>query len=172
MQVSSGAAFGVRGRLLGSGITWFIAIGFAIILVFTSGEAIIYTFNRWFQTSTSNTALSIAMIAVLILACVSAVLGHRTLERSVRVITILAIIVGIAIFAVFAPKFHVTHGANYLLGSFWPTWFLERHDRRLAADLLGPVRRRLRPLHPCQRLVEEGDRSPVSPASSSGAGWP
>jgi purine-cytosine permease-like protein len=124
MQVSSGAAFGVRGRLLGSGITWFIAIGFAVILVFTSGEAIIYTFNRWFQTSTSNTALSIAMIAVLILAGVSAVLGHRTLERSVRVITILAIIVGIATFAVFAPKFHVTHGANYLLGSFWPTWFL------------------------------------------------
>ena len=124
MQVSSGAAFGVRGRLLGSGITWFIAIGFAVILVFTSGEAIIYTFNRWFQTSTSNTALSIAMIAVLILAGVSAVLGHRTLERSVRVITIVAIIVGIATFAVFAPKFHVTHGANYLLGSFWPTWFL------------------------------------------------
>ena len=94
MQVSSGAAFGVRGRLLGSGITWFIAIGFAVILVFTSGEAIIYTFNRWLQTSTSNTALSIAMVAVLIVTCVSAVLGHRTLERSVRVITISAIIVG------------------------------------------------------------------------------
>lgn len=123
-QVSSGAAFGVRGRLLGSGITWFIAVGFFIILVYTSGEAIIFTFNRWFGTSTSLTALSVAMIAVLIVTCLSAVLGHRTLERSDRVITILSIIVGIMIFIVFAGKFHVTHGGQYLLGSFWPTWFL------------------------------------------------
>jgi purine-cytosine permease-like protein len=123
-QVSSGAAFGVRGRLLGSGITWFIAVGFFIILVYTSGEAIVFTFNRWFGTSTSLTALSVAMIAVLIVTCLSAVLGHRTLERSDRVITILSIIVGIMIFIVFAGKFHVTHGGQYLLGSFWPTWFL------------------------------------------------
>ncbi|HLQ55224.1 MAG TPA: cytosine permease [Streptosporangiaceae bacterium] len=124
IQVSSGAAFGVRGRLLGSGITWFIAVGFFIILVYTSGEAIIYTFNRWFGTSTSLTALSLAMLIVLIVTCLSAVLGHRTLERSDRAITIASIIVGLLIFAVFAGKFHVTHGGNYLLGSFWPTWFL------------------------------------------------
>jgi purine-cytosine permease-like protein len=123
-QVSSGAAFGVRGRLLGSGITWFIAVGFFIILVYTSGEAIIYTFSRWFGTSKSLTALSVAMIAVLIVTCLSAVLGHRTLERSNRVITVLSIIVGVLIFVVFAGKFHVTHGGQYLLGSFWPTWFL------------------------------------------------
>jgi purine-cytosine permease-like protein len=123
-QVSSGASFGVRGRLLGSAITWFIAIGFFIILVYTSGQAIIYTFNRWFGTSTGHLALSLAMIGVLIVTCVAAVLGHRTLERANRGVTIAAIIVGFAVFAVFAPKFHVVHGANYLLGSFWPTWFL------------------------------------------------
>ncbi len=123
-QVSSGAAFGIRGRLLGSGITWFIAMGFFVILVYTSGEAIIYTFNRWWGTSTSLTALSVAMIAVIIVTCASAVLGHRTLERSVRVITVASIIVGIGLFGVFANKFHVTSGGNYLLGSFWPTWFL------------------------------------------------
>ncbi len=124
VQVSSGAAFGVRGRLLGSGITWFIAVGFFVILVYTSGEAIIYTFNRWFGTSTSLTALSVAMVAILIVTCLSAVLGHRTLERSDRAITIASIVVGIAVFIAFAGKFHVTHGGNYLLGSFWPTWFL------------------------------------------------
>jgi purine-cytosine permease-like protein len=123
-QVSSGAAFGVRGRLLGSGITWFIAVGFFIILVYTSGEALIFTFSRWFGTSTSLTALSVAMIAVLIVTCLSAVLGHRTLERSDRIITIASIVVGIAVFAAFAGKFHVTQGGHYLLGSFWPTWFL------------------------------------------------
>jgi len=64
------------------------------------------------------------MLIVLIVTCLSAVLGHRTLERSDRAITIASIIVGLLIFAVFAGKFHVTHGGNYLLGSFWPTWFL------------------------------------------------
>jgi purine-cytosine permease-like protein len=123
-QVTSGGAFGVRGRLIGSGITWFIAMGFFVILVYTSGQAVIYTFNRWWGTPTGLGALSIAMAAVIVATCGAAILGHRTLERSDRVITILAIIVGILLFAVFAGKFHAIHGKDYLLGTFWPTWFL------------------------------------------------
>ncbi|MGC9963153.1 MAG: cytosine permease [Acidimicrobiales bacterium] len=125
-QVSSGAAFGVRGRLVGSGITWFIALGFVVLLVYTAGEAVIATFNRWWGTPTGNGALSIAMAAVIIVTCVSAVLGHRTLERSVRVITGLSIVVGIMVFIVFAGKFHAISGGHgqYYLGTFWPTFFL------------------------------------------------
>jgi purine-cytosine permease-like protein len=123
-QVSSGAAFGVRGRLLGSGITWFVAVGFFVILVYTSGAAIIYTFNRWFGTSTGLGALSLGMAGVIVVTCLIAVLGHRTLERGVRLITVLSIIVGVLLFVAFAPKFHVIPGGHYLLGSFWPTWFL------------------------------------------------
>jgi purine-cytosine permease-like protein len=123
-QVSSGAVFGVRGRLVGSGITWFIALGFFVILVYTSGQSILFTFNRWFDTSTGTGALSIAMAAVIIVTCLAAILGHRTLERSISVITVLSIIALIMLVAVFAPKFTNVHGGNYLLGSFWPTWFL------------------------------------------------
>jgi purine-cytosine permease-like protein len=123
-QVSSGGAFGVRGRLLGSGITWFIAMGFFVILVFTSGDALIFTFNRWFGTSTGLGALSIAMGVIIVFTCIAAVLGHRTLERSDRLLTVVSIVVGIGVFAAFAPKFHAVAGGHYLLGSFWPTWFL------------------------------------------------
>lgn len=123
-QISSGGAFGVRGRLLGSGITWFIAMGFFIILVYTSGQALIYTFNRWFGTPTGLGALSLAMAVIIGVTCVGAVLGHRSLERGDRVLTIVSIIVGVLVFAAFAPKFHVIPGGHYLLGSFWPTWFL------------------------------------------------
>jgi purine-cytosine permease-like protein len=123
-QVSSGIAFGVRGRLLGSAITWFIAIGFFVILMYTSGQAIIETFHRWWGTPTGTGALSVAMIAVVIVTVLAAVLGHGTLERGIRGINVAAIIVVVILFAVFASKFHVTHGSNYLLGSFWPTWFL------------------------------------------------
>jgi purine-cytosine permease-like protein len=123
-QVSSGGAFGVRGRLLGSGITWFIAMGFFVILVYTAGQAVISTFNRWWGTSTGLGALSLAMAGVIVITCASAILGHRTLERSVRAITVISIVVGIALFAVFAGKFHAVHGGHYLLGGFWPTWFI------------------------------------------------
>jgi purine-cytosine permease-like protein len=122
--VSSGAAFGVRGRLLGSGITWFIAMGFFVILVYTSAQAIIYTFNRWWGTSTGLGALSLAMAVIIIVTCAGAVLGHRSLERGDRVLTIVSIIVGLLVFAAFASKFHAIPGGHYLLGSFWPTWFL------------------------------------------------
>ena len=123
-QVSSGAAFGVRGRLLGSGITWFIAMGFFVILVYTSAQALIYTFNRWWGTSTGLGALSIAMAVIIIVTCLGAVLGHRSLERGDRALTIVSIIVGLLVFIAFAPKFHAIPGGHYLLGSFWPTWFL------------------------------------------------
>jgi purine-cytosine permease-like protein len=123
-QISSGGAFGVRGRLLGSGITWFIAMGFFVILVYTSGQALIYTFNRWFGSPTGLGALSLAMALIIAVTCVSAVLGHRTLERGDRAITIVSIVVGVLVFAAFAPKFHVIPGGHYLLGSFWPTWFI------------------------------------------------
>ena len=123
-QVSSGAAFGVRGRLIGSGVTWFVALGFFVILTYTSGQAVLYTFHRWFGTPTGTGALSLAMAGVIAVTCVAAILGHATLERSVSWITVASIVAFIALIAVFAPKFSAVHGGNYLLGSFWPTWFI------------------------------------------------
>jgi purine-cytosine permease-like protein len=123
-QVSSGVAFGVRGRLLGSGITWFIAVGFFIILIYTSGQALVDTFNRWFGTPTGLGSLSLGMAAVLIVTCLAAVLGHGTLEKGIRGINVVSIVILVMLFAVFATKFHAISGGHYLLGSFWPTWFI------------------------------------------------
>src|SRR6478736_2739273 len=41
MTVSSGAFFGIRGRFIGSGIALLIALGFAAVTVWTSGDAIV-----------------------------------------------------------------------------------------------------------------------------------
>jgi purine-cytosine permease-like protein len=64
------------------------------------------------------------MLAVLIITCLAAILGHGTLEKGIRGINIVSIIVLVMLFAVFASKFHVIQGSHYLLGSFWPTWFI------------------------------------------------
>lgn len=123
-QVSSGATFGVRGRLLGSGLTLFISVGFFILLIWTAGEAVIAAFGRWFNTSQGIGALSLAMAVLIIITCVTAIYGHRTLERSVRLISAAAAVTVVLLFIAFIPQFHAVGGSNYLLGSFWPTWFL------------------------------------------------
>ncbi len=123
-QVSSGATFGVRGRLLGSGITLFISVGFFILLIWTAGEAVIATGARWWGTPQGIGALSLVMGLLIILTCVSAILGHRTIERSLRFISPAAGIAVILLFIAFIPQFHAVHGGNYYLGTFWPTWFI------------------------------------------------
>jgi purine-cytosine permease-like protein len=64
------------------------------------------------------------MAAVLIVTCLAAVLGHGTLEKGIRGINVVSIVILVMLFAVFATKFHAISGGHYLLGSFWPTWFI------------------------------------------------
>ena len=46
MMVSSGAFFGIRGRFIGSGPALAIALGFAAVMVWTSGDAIVAAAHR------------------------------------------------------------------------------------------------------------------------------
>jgi purine-cytosine permease-like protein/nucleotide-binding universal stress UspA family protein len=114
----------VRGRLLGSGITLFISVGFFILLIWTAGEAVIATGARWWGTPQGIGALSLVMGLLIIVTCVSAILGHRTIEKCLRFISPAAGIAVILLFIAFIPQFHAVHGGNYYLGTFWPTWFI------------------------------------------------
>ena len=121
--VSSGAFFGLRGRYLGSAISLFIGLGFFAILIWTSGLTIIAVFDRAFSTGTGNTALTIAMIVVGVISCILAIYGHATLVATFRFIAIFSFATSILGVAFIAKDFHAVHGGNYLLGTFWPTWF-------------------------------------------------
>ena len=46
MTVSSGAFFGIRGRFIGSGLALAIALGFAAVTVWTSGDALVAAAHR------------------------------------------------------------------------------------------------------------------------------
>src|SRR3954452_2434760 len=122
--VSSGAFFGVTGRYLGSAISLFIGLGFFAILVWTSGQTIISVFHRLFSTGTGNLALGIAMAVVSLIAFAGAIYGHATLVASFRFIAISCFVVSIVGAIALSGSFHAVHGGNYLLGTFWPTWFL------------------------------------------------
>ena len=83
------------------------------------------TFNRWFGTPTGQEALSVGMLAVLIITCLAAVLGHGTLEKGIRGINVVSIVV--LVIAVRRVRVQVPRDpglASTCSGSFWPTWFI------------------------------------------------
>lgn len=123
--VSSGAFFGVVGRLIGSALALFIAIGFYALTVWTGGQAAVAGAHRLFGWPDNHTALAISYAVVALVTVVIAIYGHANMVVANKIMVPTAGLILIVGFFVFLPKFHANYqGGNYLLGSFWPTWIL------------------------------------------------
>jgi purine-cytosine permease-like protein len=123
--VSSGAFFGVVGRLIGSALALFIAIGFYALTVWTSGQAAVAGAHRLWGTSNSNTALGISYAIMAIVTVVIAIYGHATMVTVNKIMIPTSGLILVVAFFVLLPQFDASYrGGSYLLGSFWPTWFL------------------------------------------------
>lgn len=123
--VSSGAHFGIRGRVIGSGLTLSFALAYAAISVWTGGDALVASSNRLLDTPDTDGALALgyALIAVCMVAV--ALYGHATV---VAIQKLLVVVIGflllLGVFA-FAGDFDPGYGGGgYLLGGFWQTWML------------------------------------------------
>ncbi|MFF8187134.1 purine-cytosine permease family protein [Microbacterium sp. NPDC016588] len=121
--VSSGAHFGMRGRLLGSFLTLLFAIAYAAIAVWTSGEALVAGAHRLFGFPENDTAFIIGYAIIAVEVVLIALYGHGTIVALQKfIIPIAGILLVVGVFA-FAPTFDATRSTGeYLLGSFWPTW--------------------------------------------------
>ncbi|MEE6170293.1 MULTISPECIES: purine-cytosine permease family protein [unclassified Mycolicibacterium] len=121
--VSSGATFGVRGRLIGSTITLIFALAYAAIAVWTSGEALVAGTHRLINTPQTQTAFLIGYAIVALEIVLLALYGHGTIVLLQKLIVpAAAAIMLLGIFAL-APHFDPNYRAGgYLLGDFWPTW--------------------------------------------------
>ena len=121
--VSSGAHFGMRGRLLGSTLTLLFAIAYAAIAVWTSGEALVAGSHRLFGTPENDTAFLVGYAIIAVEVVLIALFGHGTIVALQKFIIPAAGILLLLGLIAFAPQFHPTHASGeYLLGSFWPTW--------------------------------------------------
>jgi purine-cytosine permease-like protein len=123
-SVSSGAYFGVKGRLIGSAIALFIDIAFCALIAWTTGQTLVDGSNLLFGTPTGNGPLAIGMVLAVILLVAIGYLGHATLVASYKVWLIAAVILQVLMVIVVSPHFHLADDGKYLLGSFWPTWML------------------------------------------------
>jgi purine-cytosine permease-like protein len=123
--VSSGAFFGVVGRILGSLVVLFIAIGFYALAVWTGAQAIVAGGNRLFGLKEGNVELAIAYAVIGTITVVVALVGHATVvvaQKYLAPALAILLIIGILIKL---PDFHQSYaGGEYLLGGFWPTWIL------------------------------------------------
>jgi purine-cytosine permease-like protein len=137
--VSSGAFFGVVGRVVGSIDVLFIAIGFYALAVWTGGEAVVAGASRLFGLPEGKAELAVAYGIIGVITVALALIGHATLVLSQKIIApVIAVVLVVGLLAEL-PHFHASYaGGHYLLGSFWPTWVISMTTAAALALSYGP----------------------------------
>ncbi|MER5873594.1 cytosine permease [Streptomyces sp. NPDC002044] len=137
LSTSSGAQFGVRGRLVGSVVGLLLSLGYTALTLWIGGDVMAGVLSR--LTGLPDTGGTRAAMYGVLAVCtvVGAVFGYRLLLRVSKVLSVGMLVLLAA--GVFAYSGDFTAAAPpdtpYLLGSFWPTWLLAT----VAAGLSGPV---------------------------------
>jgi purine-cytosine permease-like protein len=123
--VSSGAHFGVVGRIVGSLVGVFTAVGFYALTVWTGGTALVAGLNKLFGMPAGNVQLAVAYALIAAATLVVAIYGHANVVLANRLLVPtmgVLLIVGVI---VLLPKFNVQPASSeLLLGSFPATWLL------------------------------------------------
>ncbi|SFK98363.1 purine-cytosine permease family protein [Geodermatophilus ruber] len=123
--VSSGAVFGVLGRLVGSLVALFIAIGAYALTIWTGGQAVAASAERLFGWGGGDVGLAISYLLPAVVTIVMAIYGHANLVRVHKVVAPSMAVLIVVGFVVLGPQFDASYqGGAYILGSFGPTWVL------------------------------------------------
>ncbi len=137
-SVTSGAWFGVRGRLIASAIGLLLCLGYVALTIWTGGEALVTGLDRALGVEPGNVQYAAGYAVLAALVGVVAIYGYGWL---VRVNTVIIGVVGaamlvsvIGLWGRFDPAYAGTPD-HYLLGGLWPTWVLAA----ITAGVAGPV---------------------------------
>ncbi|MEV6790558.1 cytosine permease [Streptomyces sp. NPDC051320] len=137
LSTSSGAQFGVRGRLIGSVVGLLLSLGYTALTLWIGGDVMIGTLARLTGLPDNGLIHSVVYALLAALTVTGAVYGYRILLRLSKALAVaMTLLLVIGLFA-YAPDFTTAAAPHtpYLLGSFWPTWLLSA----VAAGLSGPI---------------------------------
>lgn len=124
-STSSGAHFGVRGRLVGSGLGLALMLIGTAIAVWSGGQVLTAAAARLWHTPTGNGALALSYSLLAILSVAIAIWGYHLLAKTALVVTVFGVIVTLLMVAAFAAHLNPSYrGGTYVLGSFGATWLL------------------------------------------------
>ncbi|MHA6804344.1 purine-cytosine permease family protein [Salinifilum ghardaiensis] len=136
LSTSSGATFGVRGRLVGSVIGLLLSLGYAALTVWTGGAAVVGPLHRILGLPDNGIAFGAVYSVLAVLSVLAAIFGYQLLTRMSKWVAAGTVVLMLLGLLAYAGKFQtgpVTDG--YLLGTFWRTWALSA----VAAGLSGPM---------------------------------
>src|SRR3954463_14482565 len=125
--VSSGAHFGVRGRVVGSFLSLLTAIAFYSISVWVSGDAVVGALIRLFGISDSDVLRGVVYAVLGALVIIVVVYGYVFMLLVNKVVVVgntVMILLGVL---AYSGKIDLSYNPGpdaYALGSFWPTFVL------------------------------------------------
>ncbi len=137
-SVTSGASFGVRGRLVASVIGLLLCLGYVALTVWTGGEAVVAVADRVFGVAESDPQYALGYVVVALLVAAAAVYGFGWLVRINKLIVPVVLVTMVLMVVAFAGAFDASYAGTpdaYAVGDFWPTWLLAM----LSAGIAGPV---------------------------------
>lgn len=137
-SVSSGALFGVVGRVLGSALALFSALGFLALAVWTGGQAMAGALAKMIGVQVDSWMLAVSYAVIVAVVLAIAVLGHANLVAANKLmVPVVGMLMVVGVFAL-APQFTGGVSGNYLLGDFMPTWVLAAITVGSVAISYGP----------------------------------
>ncbi len=124
--VSSGAHFGVVGRIIGSFLSLLTAVAFFSISVWVSGDALTGAVRRLFGVDGGDVLRGVAYGVIAVATLVVCIYGYRLMLAVNRVAVIACSAVMLLGFFAYAGDFDPAFAghAGYAGGQFWPTWGL------------------------------------------------
>lgn len=137
-SVTSGAFFGVQGRLVASAIGLLLCLGFVALTIWTGAEAVVGGIARATGTHPGNAGLAAGFVVLAGAVSLVAVYGFRWLVALNKAIFVVVGAVMVAVVAALAGRFDAGYAGTpdaLALGGFWPTWLLAA----LTAGVAGPV---------------------------------
>ncbi len=125
--VSSGAHFGVRGRVLGSFLSLLTAIAFYSISVWVSGDAFVGALVRLFGIADSDLLRGVVYAVIGALVIVVVVYGYLFMLLVNKIVVVGNTVLMLLGLVAYAGSFDAGYDPGpsaYALGSFWPTFVL------------------------------------------------
>ncbi|MGW4953135.1 cytosine permease [Streptomyces parvulus] len=138
LSTSSGAQFGVRGRLVGSVVGLLLALGYTALTVWIGGDVMMGVLGRLFGLPQGGGAYAVVYGLLAAATVAGAVYGYRVLLAMSKVLAYAMTALLVLGVIAYAPDFTTAalpDAGGYLLGGFWPTWLLGA----VAAGLSGPI---------------------------------
>jgi purine-cytosine permease-like protein len=135
VTVSSGAHYGINGRLIGTGLTVVGTLVYTAVTVWTSGDAVVASGHRLFGLPDNDWVRAITYGVITVLFIAVAIYGHATIVATQKVVAVVVGIVLVAGVFAYAGTFDATRTTGeYTLGSYWQTWVLS-----FVLGVAGPV---------------------------------